>query len=137
MVAVYMLLKQIDDGEPRLENEYSRAVTYEGNVKAQEAINRVFEVVDGPWRGLGVIPSSTLKLRDEFAYHDARLRYEIELGPGRDVHPGCSCPQVILGKITPDMCPLFMKTCTPERPKGACMVSREGTCSIWAVSSFL
>jgi len=52
---------------------------------------------------------------------------------GRDVHPGCGCPQVILGKITPDMCPLFMKACTPERPKGACMVSKEGTCSIWAV----
>ena len=135
MLAVYMLLKQLDDGEPRLENEYTRAVTYEGNVKAQEAIDRVFEVVDGSWRGLGVIPASTLKLRDEYSDHDARLRYEIDVGPGRDVHPGCSCPRVILVKITPDQCPLFMKACTPERPKGACMVSREGTCSIWAVGS--
>jgi hydrogenase expression/formation protein HypD len=131
LMTVYMLLKQMKERKPRLENEYTRAVTYEGNVRAQETIRRVFDVVDGSWRGIGSIPSSTLKLREEYAEHDARERYEIDVGPGRDIYPGCSCHLVIIGKITPDECPLFMKACTPERPKGACMVSSEGTCRIW------
>jgi hydrogenase expression/formation protein HypD len=137
LMGVYLILKQIREGEPRLENEYTRAVTYEGNVKAQEAISRVFDTVDGAWRGLGTIPASALKLKEEFFAHDARVRYEIDVGPGRDIYPGCSCPQVILGKISPDACPLFMKACTPEKPKGACMVSREGTCRIWAIEALL
>lgn len=132
LMTVYMLLKQMKERKPRLENEYTRAVTYEGNTKAQEAIRRVFDVVDGSWRGIGSIPSSTLKLREEYAEHDARETYEIDVGPGRDIYPGCSCHLVIIGKIKPDECPLFMKACTPERPKGACMVSSEGTCRIWA-----
>jgi len=132
LMTVYMLLKQMKERKPRLENEYTRAVTYEGNTKAQDAIRRVFDVVDGSWRGIGSIPSSTLKLREEYAEYDARERYEIDVGPGRDIYPGCSCHLVIIGKITPDECPLFMKACTPERPKGACMVSSEGTCRIWA-----
>ena len=131
LMTVYMLLKQMKERKPRLENEYTRAVTYEGNVRAQETIRRVFDVVDGSWRGIGSIPSSTLKLREEYAELDARERYEIDVGPGRDIYPGCSCHLVIIGKITPDECPLFMKACTPERPKGACMVSSEGTCRIW------
>jgi hydrogenase expression/formation protein HypD len=137
LMGVYIILRQIEDGEPRLENEYSRAVTYEGNVKAQKAMARVFETVDGAWRGLGTITASALKLREEFSAHDARVKNEIDVGPGRDVYPGCSCPQVILGKISPDACPLFMKSCTPEKPRGACMVSREGTCRIWAIEALL
>jgi hydrogenase expression/formation protein HypD len=135
LMGVYMLLRQIESGSPRLENEYSRVVTYGGNVKAQAAINEAFDTVDGAWRGLGEIPSSALRLKDEFSGMDARKRFEIDVGPGRDVYPGCSCPQVIIGKITPDECPLFMRACTPEKPKGACMVSTEGTCRIWAIHS--
>jgi hydrogenase expression/formation protein HypD len=137
LMGVYLILKQIREGEPRLENEYTRAVTYEGNVKAQEAIARVFDTVDGAWRGLGTIPASALKLKEEFSAQDTRIRYDIDVGPGRDVYPGCNCPQVILGKISPSECPLFMKACTPEKPKGACMVSREGTCRIWAIEALL
>jgi hydrogenase expression/formation protein HypD len=132
LMAVYMILKQIKEGIPRLENEYSRAVTFDGNMKAQEATSKVFDVVDGAWRGIGVIPSSTLRLKEEFSRQDARRRHDIEVGPGRDIYPGCSCHLIIIGKITPDECPLFMKACTPEKPKGACMVSSEGTCRIWA-----
>ena len=135
LMGIYMLLRQIESGSPRLENEYSRIVTYEGNVKAQAAIDRVFDTVDGAWRGLGEIPASALQLKEEFSGKDARERFEIDVGPGRDVYPGCSCPQVIIGKITPDECPLFMRACTPEKPKGACMVSTEGTCRIWAIHS--
>jgi hydrogenase expression/formation protein HypD len=137
LMGVYMILKQIKNGEPRLENEYTRAVSYEGNIKAQEAIARVFDTVDGAWRGLGIIPESALKLREEFSTQDSRKRYEINVGPGRDVYPGCSCPQVILGKISPDKCSLFMTACTPDKPKGACMVSREGTCRIWSIEALL
>lgn len=137
LMGVYMILRQIKKEEPRLENEYSRAVTFEGNLKAQEAVARVFDTVDGAWRGIGTIPDSALKLKEEFSAQDARLRYKIDVGPGRDVYPGCSCPQVILGKISPDKCPLFMTACTPEKPKGACMVSREGTCRIWAIEALL
>lgn len=131
LVAVYMILKQIDEREPRLENEYSRAVTYEGNVKAQKATAHVFDVVDGAWRGLGRIPRSALQLKEEFSGVDARVKYDIDVGPGRDIYPGCRCAEVIIGKISPEECSLFMRVCTPEKPKGACMVSAEGTCKIW------
>jgi hydrogenase expression/formation protein HypD len=132
LMGVYMILRQLDRGKPVLENAYTRAVSFEGNVKAQKAVENVFDVVDGAWRGMGVIPGSTLSLKEEYSEKDARKIYDIDVGPGRDIHPGCSCHLVIIGKISPRECPLFMKACTPERPKGACMVSSEGTCSIWA-----
>lgn len=132
VLAILLLLKQVRDGEARLENEYTRSVKWEGNVKAQRLIEKVFETVDGEWRGLGRLPSSTLKLRDEYADLDARLKYGIEVGQSKDLLPGCSCHLVIIGKIKPPECPLFMKACTPQRPMGPCMVSMEGTCAIWA-----
>ena len=132
LMGVYMILRQLDRGKPALENAYTRAVSFEGNVKAQKIVGDVFDVVDGAWRGIGVIPGSTLSLKEEFSGKDARKIHDIDVGPGRDIHPGCSCHLVIIGKISPRECPLFMKACTPERPKGACMVSSEGTCSIWA-----
>jgi hydrogenase expression/formation protein HypD len=137
LMSIYMLLKQVKENTPKLENEYFRAVTYDGNLKAQEIINDTFDVVDGAWRGLGVIPDSSLKLKEVFSRQDARQRYDIEVGEGVDILPGCSCHLIIIGKITPDQCPLFMKACTPEKPKGACMVGIEGTCSIWARHSSL
>ena len=136
LMSVYMLLRQLDLGEPKLENEYTRAVSYQGNLKAQKVIEDTFEIVDGAWRGIGVIPDSTLQLREKYSDKDARVKYDIDVGPGRDIYPGCSCHMVIIGKIDPDQCPLFMKACTPEKPKGACMVSSEGTCRIWATHRY-
>jgi hydrogenase expression/formation protein HypD len=133
LITVYMLLRQIKEGRPRLENEYARAVTYEGNVRAQGLISKVFDIIDEAWRGIGVIPLSTLRLKTEFSQRDARQIYDIKVGSGRDIYPGCSCHLVIMGKITPMECPLFMGACTPETPKGACMVSNEGTCRTWAL----
>jgi hydrogenase expression/formation protein HypD len=132
LFALLILLRQISHREARLENEYSRSVKWEGNLKAQKLINDVFEVTDGFWRGLGKVPMSALRLREKFSYLDARLKYEIKLEPSRDLLPGCSCHLVIIGKIKPPECPLFMKACTPQAPKGSCMVSMEGTCAIWA-----
>jgi hydrogenase expression/formation protein HypD len=132
LFAVYMILKQLDEGRPSLENEYVRAVRWEGNVKAQESMKKVFEVTDGKWRGLGTIPSSKLKLKNEYAAHDAHLKHGVRVEHGVDLQPGCRCHLVIIGKIKPTECPLFMKACTPQKPVGACMVSSEGTCRIWA-----
>jgi len=132
LFAVSMLLKQMQDNKARLENEYTRAVTWEGNIKAQKLLKQVFDVVDGGWRGIGKIPSSALVLKEEYVEYDARKKYNLKIEHSRDLTPGCKCHLVMIGKIRPTECPLFMKTCTPQAPKGACMVSIEGTCKIWA-----
>ncbi len=132
LFAVDMLLRQLREGVAKLENEYGRAVRLEGNVKALELVGRVFDVVEGGWRGLGRLPSSALALKDEYARWDARERHGVRVEKGRDLLPGCQCHLVMIGKIKPSECPLFSGACTPESPKGACMVSVEGTCRIWA-----
>jgi len=134
LFAIYMILKQIKEGTARLENEYVRAVSWEGNIKAQEIMQRAFDTVDGQWRGLGELPSSTLKLKEEHAAFDAREKFGIRITSGRDIPPGCQCHLIMIGKIRPTECPLFMKACTPQKPVGACMVGIEGTCRIWAKS---
>lgn len=132
LVAVYMVLKQIHEGKARLENEYVRAVSWEGNIKAQKLMSTAFDVVDGFWRGLGKLPNSALALKEKFASYDASKQFNIAIKPSRDLHPGCLCHLVMIGKIKPDECPMFLKACKPEHPLGACMVSFEGTCRIWA-----
>ena len=132
LFAVYMILKQLKDGEARLENEYTRAVSWEGNIKAQELMSQAFEVVDGEWRGLGKLSSSAFRLKNEYVVYDAREKFGVKVEHGRDLPPGCQCHLVMIGKIKPTECPLYMKACTPQRPVGACMVSIEGTCRIWA-----
>jgi hydrogenase expression/formation protein HypD len=131
LFGVYMILKQLREGKPLLENEYVRAVHWGGNVKAQELMQKAFDTASGGWRGIGTIASSTLKLRDEYACYDARLKHNVRVEHGADLQPGCRCHLVIVGKIRPTECPLFMKACTPQKPVGACMVSIEGTCRIW------
>jgi len=132
LFAIAILLRQVRDGEARLENEYRRSVMWEGNVKAQQVIKSVFRVVGGRWRGLGRLPSSALALRDEFQPFDAREKYDVKIEHSQDLLPGCLCHLVMIGRITPPECPLFLKACKPSAPKGACMVSIEGTCRIWA-----
>jgi hydrogenase expression/formation protein HypD len=132
LFGIYMILKQFKEGSPSLENEYTRAVSWEGNVKAQQLMERVFDVTDGNWRGLGTIPSSKYVLNKECAAYDAHLKHGVKVERGLDVQHGCRCHLVIIGKIRPTECPLFMQTCTPQKPVGACMVSIEGTCRIWA-----
>lgn len=132
MFGIYMVIRQLKDGKPRLENEYVRAVNWEGNLKAQRLMQTIFSTVDGTWRGLGIIHESKLTLRNEHADYDAHLKHGVKIQEGVDVQHGCRCHLVVVGKIRPVECPLFMKTCTPEKPVGACMVSVEGTCRIWA-----
>lgn len=132
LIAIYMALKQISKRKAILENEYKRAVSWKGNIKAKALMSRTFRVVNGAWRGLGRLPDSALKLIDDFIEYDAREKYGIKIERGIDTPPGCQCHLVIIGKIKPTECPLFMKTCTPQKPIGSCMVSSEGTCRIWA-----
>ena len=133
--AIYMVMKQLHERTPRLENEYTRAVRPEGNIRAKKLMEQVFKIEDGKWRGLGVIPQSKLSLKEEYAESDARLKYNLKVHEGIDSQPGCRCHLVIVGKIKPTQCPLFMKTCTPQTPVGACMVGMEGTCRVWATTS--
>lgn len=137
LFAIYMLLKQIKNGDVRVENEYTRSVTRLGNIRAQKIVKKVFKVVDGHWRGLGRLPSSALAFREAFEKYDARRKYNVKIKSSRDLLPGCQCHLIMIGKIVPTECPLYMKTCTPQAPKGACMVSNEGTCRIWAKHNFV
>ena len=132
LFAVSMVLNQVRNGKAMLENEYSRVVAWEGNRKAQQLIAQVFDVVDGNWRGLGKVPASALALKKEYAQYDARSKYNVKITDARDALPGCLCHLIMIGKIKPPECSLYMKECTPQTPKGACMVSMEGTCRIWA-----
>jgi len=136
LFAISMLLQQINKNEAKLENEYSRVVAWDGNVKAQKQIAQAFDVTDGNWRGLGKIPASALALKEEYGEYDARSKYNVKVVGARDILPGCLCHLVMIGKIKPPECSLYMKACTPQTPKGACMVSMEGTCRIWAKHTF-
>jgi hydrogenase expression/formation protein HypD len=132
LMGIYMLMKQLKERTARLENEYARIVKWEGNPKALEIMDKAFTVTAGNWRGIGRLPDSALKLREELADYDARGKFGVKVEQGRDILLGCECHLVIIGKIKPDKCPMFMKACTPQKPIGACMVSSEGTCSVWA-----
>lgn len=136
LMAVYILLRQLREGKARMENEYTRSVSEGGNLRAQRLTNRVFEVVSGHWRGIGRVPSSALKIKDDFSMYDARLKHEIKVKPARDIRPGCVCHLIMIGKLSPEECPLFMGECKPRSPMGPCMVSHEGTCNIWAKFGF-
>ncbi len=108
---------------------------WEGNPKALEMMDKAFAVTGGNWRGIGRLPDSALKLREELADYDAREKFGVHVEQGKDILLGCECHLVIIGKIKPDECPMFMKACTPAKPVGACMVSSEGTCRVWAKTS--
>jgi hydrogenase expression/formation protein HypD len=134
LMAIFMLVRQIKNGEAKVENEYSRTVKPEGNPKAIAMMDKVFEPCDVPWRGFPVIPGSGLRLRKRFAAYDARLVHQDALKALDGIEfpepKGCKCPEVLRGLITSDQCPLFGKACTPRNPVGPCMVSVEGSCNI-------
>jgi hydrogenase expression/formation protein HypD len=128
--AVMMLLIQKKEHQARVEIQYKRAVTMNGNIRAQEMLAKVFSSTDADWRGLGVIAQSGLKLNKDFRQFDAANRFDITAV--KTVEPkNCLCGQVLRGVKTPQQCKLFAKACTPENPYGPCMVSSEGTCSAW------
>ena len=127
---IKLLVKQISEGRAEVENEYSRVVKPEGNVKAMKIIKKVFKLVDSRWRGIGVIPESGLDFRDEFSDFDASKKFKVEI-PTPRYAKSCICGQILTGVKTPLDCPGFGTICNPENPIGACMVSSEGTCSAY------
>lgn len=138
LISVAEILRQLKDGKARLVIEYRRAVRWEGNLLARKMIAEVFDVVDAAWRGIGFIPRSGYKLKDRYVERDALKAHGIR-EPGSsewsyDLPSGCRCAEVILGIAKPVECPLFLRNCSPSSPYGPCMVSSEGTCSIWARS---
>ena len=132
LMSIYLLMQQISQNRTCLENEYSRIVKAEGNPKALEAIRDVFNVSTGNWRGIGKLEKSALLFKDEFTRFNAKTKFNIQIAESIDIQQNCQCHRVIIGKIKPDQCPMFLKDCTPAKPVGACMVSNEGTCRVWA-----
>ncbi len=133
VLAVLEILRQIKEGEARLVNEYKRVVRWNGNVKAWSYVMKTFSVVDAYWRGIGVLKGSGLELKDEFYQYDAIKEYSLSLkNTGDDLPAGCKCAEITLGLAMPSDCPHFNKGCTAAHPLGPCMVSREGTCNVWA-----
>ncbi len=127
---IWMAVRQLEEGRHDVENQYVRAVRREGNQAAQDIMERVFHVVDRGWRGIGVIPSSGLGLRPEFAEYDAEEKFS--LGFIRADEPAaCRAGDVLRGRIKPFECPAFGTLCTPESPLGAPMVSSEGACAAY------
>ncbi len=129
MQAILMLVQQVNEDRAEVENEFSRAVTREGNVKAQDRVAEVFELrSEFEWRGLGVVPYSALKLRGKFTSFDAERRFEIEYKSVPD-NKACECGAILRGVKRPQDCKIFGTVCTPENPVGSCMVSSEGACA--------
>ncbi|MCS7110298.1 MAG: hydrogenase formation protein HypD [Candidatus Caldarchaeum sp.] len=136
LMAVALILHMLALDRPDVVVEYSRAVTWEGNRRAQKAIAEVFEVGKASWRGIGFIEDSGLFFRETYEWADALASYGMkepdESNWRYDLLPGCRCGHVILGMAKPTDCRFFMKECTPLNPYGPCMVSGEGACAIWA-----
>jgi hydrogenase expression/formation protein HypD len=129
--AIAMILRQLAEGRVEVENQYSRVVPYQGNLKALEAMAEVFELrAHFEWRGLGFISHSGLRLSERYAEFDAEERFRM---PGvRVADPkACQCGEVLKGVIKPWECKVFGTACTPERPIGTCMVSSEGACAAY------
>jgi len=129
MQAILMLVRQVNEGRAEVENEFTRAVTREGNACAQAAMGDVFEVRESfEWRGLGQVPASALKIRGDYALFDAETRFDLDYRPVAD-HKQCECGAILRGVKKPTECKLFGNVCTPETPMGSCMVSSEGACA--------
>jgi hydrogenase expression/formation protein HypD len=129
MLAVRMLVQQLNDGRACVENEFTRGVSREGNCKAQRLVAEVFELRPNfEWRGLGELPYSGLRLKSAYASFDAERRFAIQVRPVLE-NAACQCSAIIRGVKKPTDCTIFGSACTPRNPIGSCMVSAEGACA--------
>ena len=129
MQAILMLVRQVNEGRAEVQNQYTRAVTREGNLVAQALTAEVFELRDSfEWRGLGEVPRSALRIRPAYAAFDAERRFPLQYRPVPD-HKQCECGAILRGAKSPSDCKLFATVCTPDNPLGSCMVSSEGSCA--------
>ena len=125
---ILALLRQLSAGRRRVENAYARVVRPEGNPRARQVLAELLEPEDALWRGLGIIAGSGLGLRERYRGFDAATRFGLP-AMWNSEPAGCGCARVLLGRLTPEDCPLFGRACTPESPIGPCMVSSEGSCA--------
>lgn len=123
-------VRQLEAKQSTVSNQYARSVRPDGNSAARQIVDRVFEVCDRPWRGLGVIPAGGLRLRTEWREFDAEHRFCSHVAPTEET-TDCRSGQVLSGLIKPPQCPHFGVGCTPDRPLGAPMVSSEGACAAY------
>jgi len=137
MQSILMLIRQLNEGRHDVENEYTRVVSAEGNIKAKTLVADIFELRRSfEWRGLGLVPYSALRIKKSYQYYDAEKRFPIEEVPASDIK-GCECPAILRGVKRPTDCKLFGTICTPENPMGSCMVSSEGACAAyWTYGRF-
>jgi len=137
MQSILMLVRQVNEGRHEVENQYSRAVTREGNLRAKEEVSDIFELRDRfEWRGLGLVPYRGLKLKRAYAQFDAEIRFAMNELHVAD-NPACECGAILRGVKKPTDCKLFGTVCTPETPIGSCMVSSEGACAAhWTYGRF-
>lgn len=136
LAALVRLFELVRDRRAVVENMFPRCVTREGNTRAQAELWQVFRPAGGRWRGIAHVPNGNLRLRDDYAYADARKRFRIDLAALWDHAPSklaaqCLCGDIMAGIAQPSDCKLFGRECVPDSPVGACMVSSEGTCKIW------
>ncbi len=131
MQAILMLVRQLNAGRAVVENEFTRAVLPDGNIKAQLVVAEVFELRRSfEWRGLGLVPYSALRIKSGFADYDAENRFEIPALSMAD-NKACECGAILRGVKQPRDCKIFGTVCTPENPVGSCMVSSEGACAAY------
>jgi len=131
MQAVLMLVRQLNDGRAEVENEYTRVVDRDGNVKAQALVAEVFELRKSfEWRGLGEVPYSALAIKEAYTAFDAEKRFPLEQAQVPD-NKACECGAILRGVKKPTDCKIFGTVCTPDNPIGSCMVSSEGACAAY------
>ena len=128
--SVLMLVRQLENGGAKAENQYVRSVNYQGNLPAQRIIKQVFEIADQKWRGIGAIPASGLRIRDEYGDYDAARLFGLSSITVEEPAE-CISAQVLQGLKKPTDCVAFGMRCTPENPLGAPMVSSEGACAAY------
>ena len=124
---IYMLVKQFEEGEAKVEIQYTRVVKPEGNIIAQKLLKDVFTLRKDWWRGLGIIPDSGMMVAEKYKMHDAEYMIPVDV-PEPEEPKGCICGEILKGIKNPKECKLFGTACTPSDPIGACMVSSEGAC---------
>jgi hydrogenase expression/formation protein HypD len=129
---ILRVIRQLEAGRAEVEIAYARAVHPDGNTRATDLLAEVFEVCDRKWRGIGTIPKSGYKLRHELRAHDAERIFDVDAIETHE-SPACMSGQVLKGLKKPCDCPEFGKTCTPDTPLGATMVSSEGACAAYFV----
>ena len=133
MESILRIVRQKVAGKAELDNQYSRSVSYEGNIAAQQLVDKYFMVRDSfRWRGLGPIANSALTLRPEYHHRDAERIYA-KILPTEEIddHKACMCGYILRGLANPKDCKVFGRGCTPQSPLGSCMVSSEGACNAY------